>query len=77
MINPLYLLSFYLSQGDLYFDMFPCYYLESLPFLTFSFELGYTQLTVLIIANEQQRDSTIHTHVSILPQTPLLFQTAT
>ena len=40
-------------------------------FLTFV--LGYSQLTnnVVIVLGEQQRDSAVHIHVSILPQTPL------
>ena len=35
------------------------------------FVLGYSQLTMLIVPDEQQRDSTIHSQVSILSQTPL------
>ena len=39
----------------------------------FYFVLEHGQLTnnVVIISGEQQRDSTIHIHVSILPETPL------
>ena len=42
-------------------------------FLAFYFESGYIQLTnnVVIVSDEQQRDSVIHICVSILPQTPL------
>ena len=41
--------------------------------LTFYFALGYRQLTnnVVIVSGEQWKDSAIHIHVSILPQTPL------
>ena len=45
-----------------------------LPFLKmFYFVLGYSQLTnnVVIVLGEQQRDSAIYIHVSILPQPPL------
>ena len=40
-------------------------------FLTFYFILGYSQLTnnVVRVSGGQQRDSAIHIHVSILPQT--------
>ena len=40
--------------------------------LTFYFVLGYSQLTTDagIVSGEQQRDSAIHIHESILPQTP-------
>ena len=41
-------------------------------FFTFYFVLGYSELTKnVIVTDEQQRDSVIHVHVSILPQTPL------
>ena len=38
---------------------------------TFCFVLGYSLLTsnAVIISREQQRDSSIHVHVPILPQT--------
>ena len=38
---------------------------------TFYFVLGYSQLTVVIVSGEWHSDSDIHTHVSILSQTPL------
>ena len=40
------------------------------------FVLGYSQLTnnVVTVSGEQQRDSAIHIHISILPQTPLPFR---
>ena len=40
-------------------------------FSTFYFVLEYNWLTTLIVSDEQWRDSAIHIHVSILPQTPL------
>ena len=41
-------------------------------FLTFYSALEYSRLTMLVIVSGgQQRDSAIHIHVSILPQTPL------
>ena len=41
-------------------------------FLTFYSILEYSRLTMLVIVSGgQQRDSAIHIHVSILPQTPL------
>ena len=42
-------------------------------FLTFYFVLGYSRLTnnVVIVSSEQQRDSAINRHVSIVPQAPL------
>ena len=42
-------------------------------FFTFYFVLGYSELTKnVIVTDEQKRDSVIHVHVSVLPQTPLL-----
>ena len=41
-------------------------------FLTFYFVLGDSQLTSkLIVLREQRRESAIHIHMSILPQSPL------
>ena len=42
-------------------------------FLTFYFVLGYSLLTnnIVIVLSEQQRNSAIHIHVSVLPQVPL------
>ena len=42
-------------------------------FITFYFVLRCSWLTnnVMIVAGEQRRDSVIHIHVSLLPQTPL------
>ena len=42
-------------------------------FFTFYFILEYGRLTnnVVIVSGEQQRDSAIHIHVPVLPQTPL------
>ena len=42
-------------------------------FLTFYFVLGCSQLTnkIVIVSGKQRRDSATHTHVPILPQTPL------
>ena len=42
-------------------------------FQTFYFVLDYSRLTnnIVIVSGEQWRDSAIHIHVSILPQTPL------
>ena len=72
-----------LSQG--FKDCFLCFLLwlnfcqssfhkMSLLFLkkTFNFVLGYSWLmnNVVIVSGEQQKDSAIHTHASILPQTP-------
>ena len=56
--------SFSCSNGTLFFHPF---------FLYLYFVLGYSQFTnnVVIISGEQQRDSAIHIHVSILFQTPL------
>ena len=40
-------------------------------FKMFYFILEYSQLTMLCVSGGQQRDSAIHIHISILPQTPL------
>ena len=50
-----------------------CFFLYS-NFKLFYFVLGYNQLTnnVMIVSGEQRRDTAIHKHVFILPQTPLL-----
>ena len=45
-------------------------------FLTFNFVLEYSQSTnsVVIVSGDQRKDSDIHIHVSILPQSPLPFK---
>ena len=48
------------------------YPLLVISFLNFLFYIGvYLINNVVIVLGEQQRDSAIHTHGSILPQTPL------
>ena len=48
-------------------------YIFFLLFKTFYFVLMYSQLpsNVVVVSSEQQRDSAIHIHVSILPKTSL------
>ena len=61
-VHPLFFfLSFFIS---FFFFFLP------LIFWTFYFLLGYSQLTSVVIISHW-RDSAIHKHVSILPQTPL------
>ena len=50
-----------------------CFDCFLLAFLIFYLVLEHSQLmnNVLIVSGEQQRNSAIHTYVSILPQTPL------
>ena len=51
-----------------------CVYIYICNFLKLYFVLEYSLLTnkVVIVSDEQQRDSAIHIRVFILPQTPLL-----
>ena len=50
-----------------YEDLIPFFF-----FLSFLFYIGVKLINnVVILSGEQQRDTAIHTHVSILPPTPL------
>ena len=63
-----------MSQGVNTCGILPSFfYFFFLFFLTFYFALGYSQLTnkVLTVSGEQQRNSAINIHTSILPQTSL------
>ena len=49
-------------------------FVKSYPFyfiLNFLFHVGVEPMNSVIVSGGQHRDSAIHTHVSVLPQTPL------